>query len=75
MNYCHNWKKKYYGIIKNDSNELRVLLITLRSCSARYAFHIEALNERAPEMIRLSRIDNKLGVLINSDEVENDKLY
>jgi len=45
----------------------------LRNCSARYAFHIEALNEKTPEMIRLSRIDNKLGVLINSDDLEKDK--
>ena len=43
-------------------------MITLRNCCSRYAFHIEALNEKAPEMIRLSRIDNRLGVNILADE-------
>lgn len=52
---------------------MRDILITLRNCCARYAFHIEALNDKSPEMVRLSRVDNRLGVVLLGDEVEKDK--
>jgi hypothetical protein len=57
-----------------DSSDLRNLLITLRNCCARYAFHIEALSDKAPEMIRFSRIENRIGVNVLPDEVERDKV-
>ena len=53
---------------------MRNLLITLRNCCGRYAFHIEALSDKAPEMIRFSRIDNRIGVNVLPDEVEKDKV-
>lgn len=57
-----------------SSSELRHLMIILRNCITRYAFHIDALNEKAPEMIRFSRDDNRQSHLILPEEVEADKL-
>lgn len=53
---------------------LRDYLITLRNCITRYGFHIEAFNEKAPEMVRFSKDDSKANVTISPDEFEQDKL-
>jgi hypothetical protein len=37
-------------------------IITLRSCITRYGYHIEAFNDKAPEMIRFSKDDLKANV-------------
>jgi hypothetical protein len=37
--------------------------------------HIEALTDKAPDMIRFSRLDNGPSPLLSPDEIDHDKIY
>ena len=49
-------------------------MITLRSCLQRYASHIEALSDKAPEMLRVSRADTGVSPFLAPEETEQDRL-
>jgi len=68
-----NWKNSKF-FKKTDNVLIRDYLITLRSCITRYGYHIEAFNDKAPEMIRFSKDDLKANVTISAEEVEQDKI-